>query len=246
MQQGFYIGGIGFGEIQTSELLEQLSEIEDVDYVYQVYSVGIKASGTLNGYFSVFSYEEWIWKNWQARLKSGKWFDDYNADSGIVQVIVGGNTTGFTVGYTFECETETGVYSCKVQGILQDDTEILGSEDFDMYEINYDAAYSVPDNSSVFFLIQKEAADAIGINSYPVSAWSVVAYKDGLSEERIQELNNQISAMVSLAGRSYDSFLVISKKMLMEGLLVYFPLILTGMLLIMVSLFSVAFINVEQ
>jgi hypothetical protein len=112
--------------------------------------------------------------------------------------------------------------------------------------MTYDSCYSVPGENETFMLLQKEAADEKGIIGNASGVWAIVGYKEGISEEETTELNNYINKMVGITGRSYEVFLKLSADALEGKILVYIPMIAAGIVLGLISLFTVAFINIEK
>lgn len=243
---GFYIGSKDLaseGDVDYVALTEGIKNIENVERLYQVNSGSVPVS---DRHISTYVYEEWVWKNWEGRLKSGKWFDDVDENSDVIQLILGGEIEGFDfeAGDKFICKDEFGQITYEIVGILQGGTAIPFSQEYSYVYLNYDSCYEVVD--APFFIIQKEAADKINMQYYEICTWLLVGYEEGLTEAEIEELNSRIGILVNGAGVTHNSFIDSSKEVLREKLIAYLPLMLTGIILVFVSLFVTAFINVSK
>jgi hypothetical protein len=244
LSNGFYVGCKMAGTLDPmSGFEETIGKLDGVEGIYEVYRGYISTAA--KGY-NAYLYDEWIWKNWEARLKSGSWFSDDQKDTDTVQVILSGNIEGYAVGDVFTVQTDTGSCQLLVKGILQDHTEIPYSNSYHASDMTYDSCYSVPGENEKFILLQKEAADEKGIAGNASGVWAIVGYKEGISEEETTELNNYINKMVGITGRPYGVFLKLSADALEGKILVYIPMIAAGIVLGLISLFTVAFINIEK
>ena len=98
------------------------------------YSVSYTTVFDFQSPVSLYIYDEWIWKNWEPRIKRGKWLKEKNK-SGLPEVVIGGNTKGYDVGDVINLrgylsQEDTAEQEFKVIGILQDKTELMGGNTF--------------------------------------------------------------------------------------------------------------------
>jgi hypothetical protein len=241
---GFFAGCKYAGSFESLNGFEETVEnLNGVESIYEVYQTGVSISGT---YRTAYLYDEWIWKNWEARLKSGSWFGKYENDSDNIPIILGGNTEEYSVGDILTIKS--GREECKgyVKGILQDNTEILYKDSYHASDTTYDSCYSVPEGDDVFILLQKEVADENDITSIGTGVWAIVEYSNGLSNEEIDKLNGTINRLIGVTGITYSKFVELSESQLEGKILVYIPMIMSSIILGFVSLFTIAFVNVEK
>lgn len=240
---GFFVGDKTCGGMHTFGFEQQMADREEIEKLYQVYMGSLN---TESSYYTAYIYEEWLWSNWQGRLKSGSWFDEDDVNSDTMQVIICGSISSYNVGDIFYCETKNGRQKCVVKGILQDGTEIPFSNSYSAADTTYTSLYSVPDKENKYVILQKEAAERNGISFNSAGLWAFVKYKAQTSEEQKETTNKAIARMTLSTSYPHDIFRELSFDKLIGKLFVYIPIIAAGILLAFVSLFTVAFINVEK
>ncbi len=243
---GFFLADTVLSDDPLNGFTNNFVNNENINKIYQVHKGNnLKIEGRT---CSVYVYGEWTWKNWQARLKNGEWFDDYDKEDELIQVVIGVNTQGYEPGDIIECTVDGKNCKCIVKGILQDNTEIMFSPSgYYIGDMNYESCYVLPQNSRTFVLMQEEAADACGIASDEVvSNWAILEYRDDVSDEVVHEINSLAETLSIGAGVVYRAFLEDSTIIVYEKMLAYVPMMVSAFVLSIIAVITVAFINVEK
>lgn len=240
--QGFFVrkSGTEVSEIKAFE--EGLANLIGIENRYSIYMGGVANDA---GISNVYAYEKWIWDYWEPRLKVGRWFEEGDLSSKKVPVIVGGDTAGYEVGQTFTCSANSGGFRCEIIGILQEGTEILWGTRYNSLEMHYDTLFNVEGTETTYMLMPYELAEKHGVDLM-ATEWMFLKYDDNLSEEDRTELHRQLGLLVDANGYSHETFLKLSREALVSKMLVYFPMMVAGIILVIFLLFTVAFINVEK
>lgn len=225
------------------DLEKELADLSGIDESHTVYQC---AASSDIGIWNIYAYEQWVWEYWQPRLKSGKWFEESDLKKEIVPVIVCGNVEGYKVGQIFTCNSSAGIFQCVIKGIAHSGTEILWGDSFSSLEMHYDSLFTTLTDDESCIIMPKECTDKQGVEVIPHEDWLFLGFEEDLSENEKKELTESLKAIVDVGGYSYDTFIRLSKDALESKLFVYLPMMISGALLIAVSLFTVAFINVEK
>lgn len=234
----------------TSDEDEYLSSIKVENYkdVEEVYSVSAGSLFVDDSGVTAYSYDRWIWENWRARLKSGRWFTESGIDSEELEIVLGGDTSQYSVGSKMTMLGKDGNIVLRVIGILQDDTEIMYKDGYNYYETNYEGMYTVPEvgEGQIFAIMQSEAAEKRGISLYNPCEWVIWKYSDKLSDEEADALTREINIKVSGMGKTYSDFVDESAVIARQKVMTYLPTIIISILLVLTALYCIAYVNVQN
>lgn len=240
--QGFFVRSSGTEDAEVQAFEEGLAKLIGIEERYSIYIGGVANDAEIT---NVFGYEQWIWDYWEPRLKEGRWFEESDLSVENAPVVIGGVTAGYEVGHTFTCSSESGSFQCEIMGILQDGTEILWGTEYNSLEMHYDTLFTVEEAETTYMLMPYEVAEKYGVDLM-ANGWMFLKFDENLSEEERTELYRQLGLLVNANGYSHETFLSLSKEALVSKMLVYLPMMVAGIILVIISLFTVAFINVEK
>lgn len=245
ISEGYFLGITFIEETEEQESGKMNAEnFEGVEAVYQ-----ISACSFFNAEISIsaYVYDEWVWKNWRGRLKSGSWFTESGAKSDEIEIIIGGDTAGYSVGDRIKVFGNNEDITLRIIGILQDNTEILYKDGYNYYEMNYQGMYTVPtvNEGEIFALAQSEAVERAELSLYNPCMWEIWKYSDSLSDEEAEALTREIHTKIQGAGKIYSTFLEKSEKLATQKVMTYVPTIAVSFLLMLAALYCIAYVNVQ-
>ena len=220
------------------------------------YSVSYTTVFDFQSPVSLYIYDEWIWKNWEPRIKRGKWLKEKNK-SGLPEVVIGGNTKGYDVGDVINLrgylsQEDTAEQEFKVIGILQDKTELMGGNTFSRGGEKYNKCFFETNNNeeSPMYVIVKEsdmAKSSISDIYRAQSLWRILDYRDDiLTQEEIEQNNKIIDVRISHAGVPFGKFMDNSRKVFRAQIMLYIPLFVLALVLIGIVIFNVTRIDLRD
>mgnify|MGYP003303695337 CR=1 FL=1 len=241
IKNGYYVGGDNTDLLNLS-FEEELAKLEGIEDIYYINNVSMSID---DKYPCVLAYESWVWENWEARLKSGTWFSEYNKNDRCIQIVISSNFGDYKPGDELVAVADNKMIRCVVKGIMQPGAEVLCSESYTADDQTYNSFYSNMEGEGGVVLMQQEAADDLELMCLQGSSWSLIKYEEELSDEKVLANQKRLVYLTAAMGLPYDSFVENSKDYLYEKIAVYIPMIVSGIVLAMIALLTVAFINVK-
>ena len=205
---------------------------------------------------SAYIYDEWVWKNWEPRMKKGKWFSG-NPKDDIPDVVIGGDTRGYKVGDTINLTgyvsgEQTATQECRIIGIFQDKTPIFGSREYSAGGEKYTKCYfdtKNEDGMPIYVIIREndmKKSKIAGVDT-DRSIWTVIDFDESrLSEEEIAENYSAIRRKTSGAGLTYSDFMKKSRKTFNAQIMLYIPLFCLAVFLIGIVIYNVTRIDLRD
>lgn len=246
IKNGFFFGSNYIADMQEGDDFQVNPEnYEGIEAVYKI-NAGFLSTETDS--IQMYAYNRWVWDNWQGRLKSGSWFTESGIDSEEIEIVIGGETSEYSVGDLIYVIEKDNYIPLRIIGVLQDNTEILYREGYNYYENNYQGMYSVPnvEEGKFFVLMQTEAAEKSEFSLYNPCMWEIWEYSDELSEKEAEELTNQLYVKVSGTGKTYDEFMAESEEISSRKVMTYVPTIVVSFILVLAALYCIAYVNVQN
>ena len=202
-------------------------------------------------------YDKWVYQNWEPRLKRGRWFGNKVGD--IPEIVIGGNVEGIAPGDIIRIEgiiSEKEVESCecKVVGIFQNGTSLLGSNGIRYGTERYSSCYfnTDTDRQMPFFIIMRKddfKKNSISKLELIKNDWEIISFdtengdKD-IIEQDWNKLNDYIKD--SIQAVTYSEFMEKSRDMYYSQIMLYIPLLLFGFILIALVIYNVTRIDLRD
>ena len=256
----------GFFVTHNGNLDAELDKIDGIDKIYGLY----KDQGMVseeNANFSIIGYEKWIWENKPGHLIQGDWFSQETINryqkQNKIPVVLGGETDDYKVGDCmnlylcsnyFDEEVENVQLSFYVTGILSKDAGVIGDNGrYNVSNTTYEAFYDTADEMSpgidgkigTVLFVPIEAVLAQGIDLRLASKF-FIKYNDLLNDEEIAKLNGELYAITDGTGVTMSDFRQWSEDKLKNTLMTYVPFLVIGLVIIMLSVYSLANISVTR
>ena len=204
----------------------------------------------------LYIYDEWIWENWEPRLKSGKWFKSGNSKE-LPEVVIGGDTKGYKVGDIISIKgllsaDKTGMQDFYVVGVFQDQTKLIGGNSFSLGGEKYNKCYFEAKSAEdkIFYAIVKNSdfknSSIAGVD-VASSIWMIQEFNDAdMTKEELEESLNLVRKAVSNTGVTYDVFMDKSRKVFKAQIMLYIPLFVLAIILIGVIIYNLTRIDLRD
>lgn len=243
-----------FAGLQGQEGFFYMGDGEDIDWasedetaqLYQYYLTQVYASEQLNTSYLMVASPEWIWSAWEPRLESGRWFSDADAqpaDADAIPVVVGGsNAADFPAGSVIACYSDSQeALRLYVIGTLMENTNVLGSSSYyHAGKVNYQMYYSIP-YEELFFIAQQELLEQKGVEC--LAAANTLVVLENPDSEREQELWDMLQRSTGGVCITLTEFNEANRSLLLQEVITYLPLLVTGLILILVCTYAVIYVN---
>jgi hypothetical protein len=238
-QQGYYY--MAGGEEIDWKSVDKTAE------VYDCYLTSVYASQQMNTSYLMVASPEWIWGSWKPRLQSGSWFTDIDAqelqNTDIIPVIIGGSKAeNYPTGSLITCYSDQQeTIQLYVIGMLVENTSVAGSNAYyHAGKVNYQMYYDIP-YEELFFIAQQETLTQNGIEVNAVGN-RLVTLKS-MDSEQEQQLWEQLQKCTNGVCISLEEFNSANRTLLLQELVTYVPLLVTGLILIAVCTCAAIYVN---
>ncbi|MDD6101703.1 MAG: hypothetical protein PUB67_01155 [Clostridiales bacterium] len=241
-------------------------EIDEVFYTY-------KADATVGNDYNnkILAYDSWCLDSWKCGVKEGIWFNEKIIKDcikkGVLPIVIGANNKGLIVGDLIDIESynlagdfpDCCKIKCKVIGVVNDDAGVIGDNGYYYAgDMSYESIYHTPKdfvnviknedgsvNKGMLILAPNEVLRSMNIE-LPKSNVYFVKIKDNISQEKTESIINYIIKNIDGCGVTIDYFYKESDKKMQQILLTYVPYIVTGIIIMLVSIYALTNLIVSK
>lgn len=222
----------------------ELPEDSAVETTYQMYRTNLDTS---QGFITGYVYESWVYENWSPRLAEGTWISGASEED--LSIVIGGLTEGYSVGDTISLEN--GI-SCRIIGILAKDTEIIWKESgsySSVLQASYNGYFGVPEisgKSGIYCILSREDAGRLNVPLTPSGGWSILAFRDDLTEAEKNAEEDTLFEATNEMGRPMSDFRIASEKQLSKKISGLLGISLVGGFLVLLLTGISTFVTIKE
>lgn len=239
------------GVATEQEFMELYPEIESITCAYMVGFLEDKSEIKANS----FAYTDEIIEMYKPKLESGKWFNLKNNDDDVLYAITDdkhglkvGDRVSMTYSYyaeddlTFSNAIEE-VYEVEIIGVCGEKSKLFGMDTTFTEKDDFRNLYGNYTDEETLLLFSASQLESKGIDYAIAHQRMLINYKDGLSQEQIEDLHTELNRF----GPNIDlrDFSRYSKLYVYNQIVQLLPILVCIALLLVVSTISVSTLNTK-
>lgn len=240
---------IGSDIINEKDLMEKYPE---VDSVISSYTPDVSY---MNGDGKIISYPDDLINRYAPKLESGRWFANSDLSENTLYGVASygsGIKVNDTVviDYVHYDESDTTfthpieeTFNVKIIGVLSENAQVYGADTYTSEDDDFRNLYGDYDESKPLLLLSQKQLIDKGVGYTINLNKQIIKYKEGLSDEQIENLNNELGTTIFI---TLDDFRSASELHVYEQIIKLMPILICIALLVIVSTVSISALNVKS
>lgn len=243
-QQGdYYVFMTSF--VGKEELKANLKGDFQLDGCYHT-GLGIETNGCYNDQdIYTMSYDAAWLEAYAPELQDGNWFQTGNADDRFIPVVISNNHLNFSLGDQLILRDGDSAYPAKIIGVIKDGARILTAvlpQDTRSFRVDqmYQDFDPKMEEKMLILIPERCLARKRGVESLPIGQF-LIRYPNGISVEN-RKSNDNFIKKAGMVGFSCDTDTLRERSIsyIYESVKLFFPIILSVLILVMTSIISMS------